>query len=195
MDPGTSHPVTPLLARVRAGDRDARRELVAALHDYLCRLAERLAAAPGAGGPQPSTLVQETAVRLLERQALDGVTDGVHLHARVARVMRTALCDHARRQGAAKRGGGWTQVPLSHLLEYPTRERSLPIPDLLDLHAMLDEFGRRYERACAVATLHFLGRFTMREVAEQLGVSEGTVYNDWEFARAWLRCRLAEARE
>src|SRR5437879_5879510 len=87
--------ITVLLDRARTGDRRASTELVAVMHDYLRRLAQRLSGR--APGPQPSTLVQETAARLLQRNGLSGVTDRTHLYGYVAQVMRTSLCTCLRR--------------------------------------------------------------------------------------------------
>ncbi len=62
--------------------------------------------------------------------------------------------------------------------------------DLLAVEDALGELGRLHERQVRVVELRFFGGLTIPETAEVLGVSTGTIDNDWSMARAWLTCRL-----
>ncbi len=64
--------------------------------------------------------------------------------------------------------------------------------DVQELHDALDALAQVHERPATVITLRFLGNLTVKEVAELLDVSEGTVENDYRLARAWLRRQLKE---
>jgi RNA polymerase sigma factor (sigma-70 family) len=62
-----------------------------------------------------------------------------------------------------------------------TRMLALIMPDeVLDRLATLDP------RKTRAVELRFFGGLTMKESAEALNVSEGTVRRDWQFAKIWL---------
>ena len=46
--------------------------------------------------------------------------------------------------------------------------------------------------AARVVTLHVFGGLSIGEVAECTGVSRTTAYEQWAYARAWLRCALGD---
>jgi RNA polymerase sigma factor (TIGR02999 family) len=100
--------------------------------------------------------------------------------------MRRVLVEHARRRAAAKRGAGRHQVTLD--------EGLLPRPDpafgLLALDEVLTRLADLDPRAAQVAELRVFGGMTVREAAEELGVSTRTVDNDWTMARLWLAREL-----
>jgi len=100
--------------------------------------------------------------------------------------MRRILIDHARRRKAGKRGDGWERVTLDHVVD-DSGEHAI---DLLAVEDALGELGRLHERQVRVVELRFFGGLTIPETAEVLGVSTGTIDNDWSMARAWLTCRL-----
>jgi DNA-directed RNA polymerase specialized sigma24 family protein len=62
--------------------------------------------------------------------------------------------------------------------------------DVLALRDAIDRLETTHERPSLVVTLRCFGGFTVREVADLLGVSVATVENDFRFARAWLWKRL-----
>ena len=64
--------------------------------------------------------------------------------------------------------------------------------DLLALDEALAKLAEWDERAASVVELRFFAGLTDQAVAEQLGVSERSVRNDWSMARAWLRCELGD---
>jgi len=112
--------------------------------------------------------------------------DGARLVHAVARTMLQVLIEHARRRKAEKRGGKRRRVPLDSVLAHCAEHRL----DTQDLHDSLNALAQVHERQATIITLRFLGSFTVKEVAELLDVSEGTVENDYRLARAWLRRRL-----
>ena len=48
------------------------------------------------------------------------------------------------------------------------------------------------ERKCKVVELRFFGGLDVKETAEVLKVSTGTVKRDWKLAKLWLLGRLEE---
>ncbi len=131
---------------------------------------------------QATALVNEAYMRLTEA----GVTwsqPGAFYHA-AAEAMRRILIEHARKRGAAKRGGARARVDLD----------LGNVADLAGADAdgivALDEALLRLEgadpRAASVVRLRFFAGLSVEGTASALGLSDRTVRRDWEFARAWL---------
>jgi RNA polymerase sigma factor (TIGR02999 family) len=100
--------------------------------------------------------------------------------------MRQVLVDHARRRGAAKRGGDWVRTGL-------TGEEPMGTPRMAEVLALddaLDELDRRNPRLREVVECRFFAGMSEEEIAEALGVSTRTVERDWVKARAWLYQQL-----
>jgi RNA polymerase sigma factor (sigma-70 family) len=57
-----------------------------------------------------------------------------------------------------------------------------------------DELYPLHFRQCHIVEALYFGGFTMREIAEQLGVSEATVSVDFKRAKLWLATRLEGGR-
>jgi len=64
-------------------------------------------------------------------------------------------------------------------------------PDLVALDGALNELARLDARQCRVIELKFFGGLTNEEAATVLGVSAGTVKNDWGGAKTWLHQTLS----
>ena len=183
----TESDVTCLLEAIRAGDGQARDRLVELVYAELHHVAGRLLRGARDGDSlQPTALLHEALIRILDGQALAQAPNRAYFFAAVARAMQNALADHARRRRAAKRGGDLKRVPLDSMLA-AIDERGI---DTVALHESLEQLAAIHERAGQVVTLRFLGGFTVDEVAQQLDVSVATAESDFRFARAWLRKRI-----
>jgi RNA polymerase sigma factor (TIGR02999 family) len=110
-----------------------------------------------------------------------------HFYFAAARAMRRILIDHARKKGAAKRGGGLRGLPLD-AIRLATREDP---SEFLSLHEALLRLEDRDERAARVVNLRFFAGLSERETAETMGLDPRTVRREWRFARAWLERELA----
>ena len=97
--------------------------------------------------------------------------------------MRQVLVDYARRRGYAKRGGGALRVTLdeAHAVSDERAAEVVALDEALEGLAKLDP------RQSQIVELRFFGGLSIKETAELLGVSSGTVMNDWTIAKAWLR--------
>jgi len=135
---------------------------------------------------QPTALAHEAYLRLVDATKIEW-RDRAQLLAIAARAMRQILIDHARRRAALKRGGGRDRVTLS---DTPGILGDDPL-DLLELDAALEDLAAVDPRKGRVVELRFFAGLTLKEVAEAVGISLTTAEDDWYFARAWLRGRLA----
>jgi RNA polymerase sigma factor (TIGR02999 family) len=105
--------------------------------------------------------------------------------------MRRILIDHARRQEAAKRGGGRIQIPLTPEVGSTGDDTT----DLLSLNDALERLEARDPRMAQIVEYRFFGGMSVPEAAEALDVSPRTVERDWTRARAYLYQALTEHAE
>jgi len=133
---------------------------------------------------QPTALVHEAYLRIADHVPPDQHDRG-RLLALAARAMRNILVDHARRKGAAKRGGGARRVTLSNLVE----DDGATV-DLLALDDGLTELAEFDERKCRIVELLFFAGLTIPETARSMGLVTRTVEKHWSLARTWLRSRM-----
>ena len=179
--------LTAMLVAARAGDVEAKERLTCAVYGELRQMADAMMRRERPGHTlQPSALVNEAVIRLLDGDALVHAQDRRYLFAAAAQAMRQVLVDHARRRDAAKRDGGRHRVPLDQVLQ-SFEDRRL---DVVALDEALDHLMTLDERQGLVVSLRFFAGLSVAEVAEVLDVSIGTVEGDWRIARAWLRSQL-----
>jgi RNA polymerase sigma factor (TIGR02999 family) len=143
----------------------------------------------------PTDVVNETMARLLEHGNLGGGEVPLpEMIGRAAHVMQQVLVDHARRRGAAKRGGRTRRVSLDQLDDFEAAIES-PAFDWPELERALKEMSEHDPRRSQVVTLRFFGGMNNRQIARELGIEERTVGRDWAAARLWLKKRLRAAEE
>ena len=80
-------------------------------------------------------------------------------------------------------------MPLDHVIDLFEIKNGV---DLVALDDILRQLEARNKRHSEIFMLRFFGGLTTDEIAEQLGVSDRTVRNDFRFAKLWLRRRLGE---
>jgi len=137
---------------------------------------------------QPTALVHEAWLRLAALDRMDWRGER-HFLVAASGAIRRVLVDHARRKGAAKRGGDAAFVTLSDTAgNSPT-----PDVDLLALDDALTRLGTRDPRKARVVELRYFGGLTIAETADALQVGTTSVEDDWAFARSWLRRELGPA--
>jgi RNA polymerase sigma factor (TIGR02999 family) len=135
----------------------------------------------------PSSLVQETLVRLLPNRGAEW-HDRLHFFAVISQVMRHVLVDHARHHQRAKRGGGARHVPIEEAVVLSPEQ----VDEVVAIDMALQHLAQVDERKSKVFEMRFFGGLTLEETAEALGVATRTVDRDWRFARAWLRRELSQ---
>ncbi len=135
---------------------------------------------------QPTALVHEAFLRLIDQTNVEWISRA-HFMAVASLAMRQILADHARRRGAAKRGGNWARMSLDDAV---TLDAGSEI-DMEQLDAALSKLEALDERRHRVVILRFFGGLTVEDAAQVMGVSASTVEGDWRAARAWLSMELS----
>ena len=189
-DRGPSEATRLLLVLREGGVRgdEATERLAELLYPELRRIAARLMRSERRGHTlQPTAVVHEAFMRLVDSGTIEW-QDRAHFLGIAARVMRRILIEHARRRGAAKRGADIDRVTLDEAVVQGD-DASI---GLLDLDDVLTRFAEVDDRGARVAELRIFGGLTVRETAEELGVSSRTVNGDWAVARLWLARELAQ---
>lgn len=167
-------------------DQPESESLLAEVYDELRALAEGYLRGERPGHTlQPTALVHEAFLRLAAQDP-SRWKGSAHFIALAATVMRRVLVDHARRRGAAKRGGQRQRVTLADL------GSGEPEVDLLALDEALTELATLSARQVRVVELRFFGGLSLDDVADQLEIAPSTAALDWRMARAWLNQRLSE---
>ena len=186
MTSAASREVTQLLLAWRQGDEGALGKLIPFVHQELRLLAHMYMTGQRAEHTlQTTALVNEAYLRLVGYGQVRW-QDRAHFIGVSAQLMRRILVDSARSRASKKRGGGDHQMTFDEgLLVSPEREE-----DLIFLDEALEELAEFDERKCKVVELRFFGGLDVKETAEVLKVSTGTVKRDWKLAKLWLLGKL-----
>jgi RNA polymerase sigma factor (TIGR02999 family) len=177
-----SQPISALLSKWRAGDKEALEVLIPLVYQELHRIAQHhLRQERPDHTLQSTALVHEAYLRLM-KQAPAEIENRAHFLAVASRLMRQILVDHARRHRAAKRGGG-----LKLELKEAMSLQKAPNVDLIALDTALNELARLDPQQSRIVEMRFFGGLSIEDTAEVIGVSRTTVKREWATARAWLR--------
>jgi RNA polymerase sigma factor (TIGR02999 family) len=177
-------PVTRILSAIEQGDPRAAEQLLPLVYEELRKLAaQRLAQEKPGQTLQPTALVHEAYLRLVDVEKAPSWNSRGHFFAAAAEAMRRILVENARRKRSLKHGGGRARADLDQAEPaWPERrEDVLALDEALTRLAATDPVAARL-----VQLRHFAG-LTQPEAAEVLGVSARTAGRLWAFARAWLR--------
>lgn len=179
-------PVTLLLREAAAGSRLAQEEVLALIYDELRKLAGRqLRHAPGNQQVQPTMLVHDAFLGLMERGQIDWESRG-HFLAVAAKAMRELAIQQARREASLKRGGGARREPLDTGL--PSEAEALD--DVLALNEALCQLEEHDAESARIVELRFFAGLDRVAAAEVVGLSPATLDRRWAQAKDWLRQRL-----
>ena len=174
--------ITVLLGAWRAGDAAAFEQLVEALYTELHRIARHYMARERPGHSlQPTALVNEAYVRLIDAQRVDWQNRD-HFLGVAARQMRRVLVHIARAKGYQKRGGVAVRITFDEALPVML----VPGRDLVALDDELEALAAVDERKARVVEMRFFGGLSVEQSAHALDVSVDTVMRDWKVAKAWL---------
>jgi RNA polymerase sigma factor (TIGR02999 family) len=184
------------LIEARRGDPHAVRRVFDIVYDQLrvlARMQRRRSSRPET--LNTTALVHEAFVKLVRNGSLQA-NDRAHFMALAATSMRQILVSYARRQCAAKRGGG--RIPLSfaeleHTVVSGSAAGEAGSEGLIALDGALIRLGQHSERQQRVVVCRFFGSMSIEETAVALGVSPATVKRDWSMAQAWLYREMQEA--
>ncbi len=173
---------TQLLVSYRNGDKSALDQMTPIVYDELRRLARFFLASERSDHTlQPTALVHEAYVRLVDQHAVDW-KNRAHFLGVAASMMRRILINHARARQAAKREGFTQAISLDDALGVFTNPRI----DLLELNRALQELTDMDAQQGRVVELRYFGGLTIEETAEVMEISPATVKREWNTARLWL---------
>ncbi len=179
---GTSADVTRILDALHEGSDQAAEKLLQAVYNELRRLAtQRLAAEAPGQTLQPTALVHEAYLKLVQEDRKDWKSRAYFFGA-AAQAMRRILVDRARKKARLRHGGDREREELSD-------SGLVAEPDSLDLLALDEALGKlasRDARKAELVQLRYFTGLTLEQCAEVLGISRATAERDWTFARAFL---------
>ena len=175
--------ITRLLLDWENGDRAALDELTPLVYKELHSLARLYVSRGRGGGLQPTELIDELYLRLVDRSRPIQWESRSHFFGIAARLMRLVLVDHARAHRAAKRGGGSDAITLQETVAFaPGGE-----PDVIQLDEALSRLADLDERKANVIELRYFGGMKREEIGHALGLTLPTVKRDLRLGEAWLR--------
>lgn len=184
----SSHEVTVLLRGWRRGDDAALDKLMPLVYDELHRLAHRYMVREQAGHTlQTTALINEAYLRLIDAREVDW-QDRAHFFAVSANLMRRVLVDFARSSRSGKRGGDVHKESLDEATRFPQRLDR----DFIAINDALEDLATTDPRKAQVVELRFFGGLSVEETAEVVGISQATVMREWNQAKVWLFCELAQ---
>ena len=178
--------ITQLLNDYQSGKKDALDELFPLVYGELRKLAaSRMRSERGDHTLQPTALVHEAYMRLIEQHSTDW-HNRAHFFGLAAEMMRRILVNHAVSHNAEKRFGNQTRLALDEIVDF-TKGSDVNLVALDDALNTLAEFDPKQAK---IVELKFFGGLTNEEIAEVTGVSDSTVKREWRIAKAWLHDQI-----
>lgn len=181
--------VTQILNAICRGEPAAAAELLPLVYEELRKLAAaRLAQERGGQTLQPTALVHEAYVRLVDHEQQQQWDGRGHFFAAAAEAMRRILVDNARRKRALRHGGEYQR----HSVDDFELQAALTDDRLLALDEALNQLSQADPVKSQLVQLRYFGGFTNDDAAKVLGISSATAERYWTFARAWLFQKMAD---
>jgi RNA polymerase sigma factor (TIGR02999 family) len=184
--------ITRILNEVTTGDSKASEQLLPLIYEDLRKLAAARLALEKAGQTlQPTALVHEAYLRLVQGNGSQNWNGRAHFFGAAAEAMRRILVDIARRKVAAKRGGNIARQNAD------LEQLALPMESemLLALDQALNQLYASHPNIARLVQLRFFSGISMEEAADILGVSIRTAHRQWLYAKAFLRWEIDESSE
>ncbi len=179
--------VTRILSQIESGDPSAAEQLLPLVYEELRKLAAvRLAREKPGQTLQATALVHDAYIRLVDVENAQHWDSRGHFFAAAAEAMRRNIVEGARRRQRLKRGGDLTRLDTGEL------DFVSEVPDerLVDVDESLERLDREDPSAAALVKLRFYAGMSISEAADVLGISRTNAYEQWAYARAWLRTEV-----
>ena len=182
--------VTRILNAIERGDARATDALLPLVYEELRLLAAQKLSHESPGQTlQATALVHEAYLRLVGDEPCSWENRG-HFFAAAAEAMRRILVENARRKKSGKHGGDHRRVDLDGM-DPTTVEAD---DDLLALDEALQKLADTDATKAELVKLRYFAGLTLEQAAEALGVSRSTAYENWAYARAWLRTEVSKGQ-
>src|SRR5262245_30488523 len=180
--------VTHILSAIEQGDPSAAERLLPLVYDELRQLAAQRLAVEGPGHTlQPTALVHEAYLRLVNVEQAQRWNSRGHFFAAAAEAMRRILVDQARQRRSQRRGGAAKRHSIASL------DPAIPAADeeLLAVDEAIERLRKLDPPKAELVKLRYFTGMTIPEAAQALGISVPTANRYWAYARAWLHEELA----
>jgi RNA polymerase sigma factor (TIGR02999 family) len=182
--------LTQVLSAIERGDPHAAEQLLPLIYDELRNLAAQQLAQEKLGQTlQPTALVHEAYLRLVDVKQVRRWDSRGHFFAAAAEAMRRILVERARHKHTHKQGGHLRRIDLDGL-EAACEERS---EELLALDEALTELEQHDDQAAKLVKLRYFAGLTHKQAAETLGIGRRAADRLWALARAWLYEQIGKA--
>jgi RNA polymerase sigma factor (TIGR02999 family) len=182
--------VTRILSAIEEGDAQAAERLLPLVYEELKKLATAKMVQEKPGQTlQATALVHEAYVRLVDVDKAQHWNSRGHFFGAAAEAMRRILVENARRKSGPEAGGSHQRVELSHV----DPEIQGPQFDLLALNDALETLSEMDARAAELVKMRFFAGLTNEQAAKMLNISPSTAYEDWAYAKCWLRAEMCDA--
>lgn len=182
-------PVTQILKAIERGDAEASDRLLPLVYAELRRLAaQRMALEKQGQTLQPTALVHEAYVRLVDAREQQKWDSRGHFFAAAAEAMRRILVERARKRQAKKYGGDRQRISLDDV-DVSDDSRG---DELLAINEALDELQQNDATSAELVKLRFFAGCGHAEAAEMLGITRREADRLWATARAWMFARLGD---
>ena len=179
--------ITRILNSIERGDSTASDRLLPLIYQELRNLAAaKLHDDATAKSLQPTVLVHEAYIRLVDNEQRQKWNSKGHFFGAAAEAMRRILVENARRKQSQKRGGDWQRLPLEHI-EPESKPAQI---DLFDLDEALRDLEQQWPEFAELVKLRYFAGLTIAEAAKAKSVSTATIERHWAFAKAWLFKRM-----
>lgn len=176
--------VTRIIAQIQSGDPSAACALLPLVYRELRRLASRQlrAGPPGNSALQPTALVHEAYVRLVDQKNEQRWSHRGHFYAAAAEAMRRILVENARKRRSLKRGGDRERIALE------AQDFAAPQddPDIIALDEALTELADQRPEIAQLVSLRYFAGLSVEQAAKALGISPRTAARNWAYAKVWL---------
>jgi RNA polymerase sigma factor (TIGR02999 family) len=191
--------VTLILDAAARGDPGAAGQLLPLVYDELRKLAAQRMAAEAPGHTlQPTALVHEAYLRLVDVENPQQWNGRGHFFAAAAEAMRRILVERARRGRRLRHGGGRRRVEMDQLdslqIQLDPSDGADGVAeaaeDLLALDGALARLEAEEPAAAGVVKLRYFAGLSIEQAATALGISVRTANRHWSYAKAWLYQQL-----
>lgn len=183
-------PVTQILKAIECGDAEASDRLLPLIYTELRRLATQKMALEKPGQTlQPTALVHEAYVRLVDAREQQQWDSRGHFFAAAAEAMRRILVERARKRQAKKYGGDRQRISLDDV-DVSDDSRG---DELLAINEALEELQQNDATSAELVKLRFFAGCGHQEAAEMLGITRREADRLWATARAWMFAWLHES--
>jgi RNA polymerase sigma factor (TIGR02999 family) len=122
-------------------------------------------------------LIHEVWLRNLSKGGWQ-INDQGHFYALASLAMRRVLIEMARKRLAARRGAGASEVSIEHANAF-LGTSVVDAQRIVDIGLAMDQLEAKDSDAARVVDMHYFSGFTLREIAEKMGLGVRSVRTLW----------------